>query len=353
MRLYDVSGYARPNQATGYYCILIIFNQSVNRPACLLLSFPYTIIGRYYAHTRSILIKILLFGKGGQVGWELQRSLAPLGELIALSTHSEDYCGDFTRLDGIRATIDILKPDIIVNAAAYTAVDKAESEPELARIINAEAPAILAIGALHHRALLVHYSTDYVFDGCGDKPWQETDTTAPLNIYGLTKLEGEQAIVTSGCTHLIFRTSWVYGVRGNNFAKTMLRLANERDNLSVINDQIGAPTGADLLADVTAHAIVRLQQQPELSGLYHLVASGETSWYSYAAFVIDVARHLGIETKITAQAIEAVASSAFPAAAKRPLNSRLDATKLRSSFALIPPPWQIGVTRMLSEFLGK
>lgn len=298
-------------------------------------------------------MKILLFGKSGQVGWELQRSLAPLGELIALDSNSEDYCGRFENLDGIAKTVRSIAPDIIVNAAAYTAVDKAESEPELAQMVNALAPKVLAEQAKLCNAYLVHYSTDYVFDGSGDKPWLETDAPAPLSVYGATKLAGEQAIIESGCQHLIFRTSWVYAARGANFAKTMLRLGAERDRLTVINDQIGAPTGADLLADVTAHAIRALQQQPELAGLYHLVASGETSWYDYARFVLDFARHAGIEIKVSHEAIEAIPSSAFPLPAKRPLNSRLNTDKLRTRFNLTLPDWQSGVARMLTETIGK
>ncbi|MDO8812888.1 MAG: dTDP-4-dehydrorhamnose reductase [Gallionella sp.] len=294
-------------------------------------------------------MKILLFGKNGQVGWELQRSLAPLGELVALNHDSQDFCGDFTNLDGIAQTIRDVAPDVIVNAAAHTAVDKAESEPELARAINALAPAVLAQEAMRGNAWLIHYSTDDVFDGSGDKPWLETDATAPLNVYGATKLEGEQLIRQSGCKHLIFRTGWVYGARGGNFAKNMLRLAQERDSLAIVNDQIGAPTGADLLADVTAQAI--RAARPELSGLYHLVAAGETSWYGYASFVIDFARRAGIPLKTTPDAIRAVPSSAFPLPARRPLNSRLDTAKLQSAFGLTLPVWQNGVTRMLSEVL--
>ena len=240
-------------------------------------------------------MKILLFGKGGQVGWELQRSLAPLGELVAVGSHSDDYCGHFENLDGIAQTVRTIAPNVIVNAAAYTAVDKAESEAELAHTVNALACGVLAREAKQSNACLVHYSTDYVFDGSGSQPWLETDSPSPLSVYGATKLAGEQAIISSGCQHLIFRTSWVYAARGANFAKTMLRLGAERDRLTVISDQIGAPTGADLLADVTAHAIRAVQQHPELAGLYHLVASGETSWYDYACFVLDFARLAGVE----------------------------------------------------------
>jgi dTDP-4-dehydrorhamnose reductase len=298
-------------------------------------------------------MKILLLGKNGQVGWELQRSLTPLGELIALDSASQDRCGDLTNLEGLAQTIRTLAPDIIVNAAAYTAVDKAESEPEHSRTINALAPGILAQEAKRCGAWLIHYSTDYVFDGNGDKPWVENDPTGPLNIYGKTKLEGEVAIRATGCQHLIFRTSWVYAARGSNFAKTMLRLAKERDRLTVIDDQIGAPTGADLLADVTAHAIRTAQQQPQVSGLYHLVPGGQTSWHGYARFVIDFARQADIEIKVAPEAIQPVPSSAFPLPAVRPKNSLLDTGKLRNTFGLNLPCWQNGVTRMLSEILER
>lgn len=298
-------------------------------------------------------MKILLFGKGGQVGWELQRSLAPLGEVIAVDRHSVGICGDFTNLDGIAQTVRTVAPHIVISAAAHTAVDKAESEPELCRIINALAPGVLAQEAKRSGAWLVHYSTDYVFDGSGDKPWLETDPTGPLSVYGKTKLEGEEAIRATGCQHLIFRTSWVYAARGGNFAKTMLRLAQERDSLKVINDQIGAPTSADLLADVTAHAIRTAMQCPEISGLYHLVAGGETSWHGYANFVIDFARHAGIDIKVVPEAIQAVPTSAFPTPAARPNNSRLDTRKMQNTFDLHLPQWQSGVTRMLTEILEK
>jgi dTDP-4-dehydrorhamnose reductase len=296
-------------------------------------------------------VKILLFGKNGQVGWELQRSLAPLGELTALDADSRELCGDFTDPDGIARTVRAVAPDVIVNAAAHTAVDKAESEPELVHSINALAPAVLAQQAKHLNAWLIHYSTDYVFDGSGGQPWLETDTTAPLNVYGATKLEGEQLIRQSGCRHLILRTSWVYGARGGNFAKTMLRLAQERDKLAVINDQIGAPTGADLLADITAHAIRAARQRPEVSGLYHLAAAGETSWHGYASFVLDFAQSAGITLKTAPGAIQPVPTSAFPTPARRPLNSRLNTAKLQHTFDLHLPHWQAGVARMLTEIL--
>ena len=294
-------------------------------------------------------MKILLFGKNGQVGWELQRSLAPLGELVALASDSQELCGDLTDLAGIARTVRAVAPDIIVNASAHTAVDRAESEPERARALNALAPGVLAQEAHRVGAWLVHYSTDYVFDGSGDAPWRETDPTGPLNIYGQTKLEGEAAIAAAGCRHLIFRTSWVYAARGGNFAKTMLRLARERDSLAVINDQIGAPTGADLLADVTAHALRTAMLRPELGGLYHLAAGGQTSWYDYARFVIDFARQTDTQIKVAPDAIQPVPSSAFPTAARRPHNSRLDTRKLQTSFGLHLPHWQSGITRMLEE----
>ena len=298
-------------------------------------------------------MKILLLGKGGQVGWELQRSLATLGELVALDFDSKPLCGDFTNLAGLAETVRRVAPDVIVNAAAHTAVDKAESEPDLARTINTLAPQVLAQEAQRLDAWLVHYSSDYVFDGSGERPWREDDATAPLSVYGATKLEGERAIIASGCKHLIFRTSWVYGARGGNFAKTMLRLAQERDALKVIADQHGAPTGADLLADVTAHALRAVVTRPELGGLYHVVAGGVTTWHEYASMVIAYARAHGVAINVAQEAIQAVATSTFPTPAKRPHNSRLDTGKLQRTFGLTLPDWQVGVTRMLIEILEK
>lgn len=296
-------------------------------------------------------MNILLLGKGGQVGWELQRSLAVLGSVTALDHDSTELCGNFTDLQGLAKTVQAVRPDVIVNAAAHTAVDKAESEPELARLINAAAPAVLADEAAKLGALLVHYSTDYVFDGSGTRPWNEGDVPAPLSVYGRTKLEGEQRIQASGARHLIFRTSWVYAARGGNFAKTMLRLAQERERLTVIDDQFGAPTGAELLADVTAHAICHVQAHPEALGLYHLVAGGETSWNGYARYVIDVARKSPIAQKIVATEVAPVPTSAFPTPATRPHNSRLDTSKLQATFGLRLPAWESGVARMLTEIL--
>ncbi|AZZ77565.1 dTDP-4-dehydrorhamnose reductase [Pseudomonas sp. RU47] len=297
-------------------------------------------------------MKILLLGKNGQVGWELQRSLAPLGELVALDRHLVDgLSGDLSNLESLRATIRQIKPDVIVNAAAYTAVDKAESETELADRVNGLASGVMAEEAASLDAWLVHYSTDYVFSGQGVTPWHETNPVAPVNHYGASKLAGEQAIIASGCKHLIFRTSWVYGARGNNFAKTMLRLAKDRETLSVIADQIGAPTGADLIADVTALAIQQVTKRPELAGLYHLAAAGEVSWHGYASHVIDFAKAQGEELAVTT--VDPIETTAYPTPARRPLNSRLNTQKLRDNFSLHLPDWQSGVTRMLREVLNK
>jgi dTDP-4-dehydrorhamnose reductase len=298
-------------------------------------------------------MRILLLGKNGQVGWELQRSLAPLGQVLALDSKSQDYCGDLNDLQGLVATVQRFAPDVIVNAAAYTAVDKAESEPAQTHRVNAEAPAVLAAEALKLNALLVHYSTDYVFAGTGDIPWLESDPVGPLSVYGKTKLQGEQAIQASGCAHLVFRTSWVYAARGNNFAKTMLRLAIERDSLNVIDDQFGAPTGADLLADVTAHSIRALRLNPQLSGVYHLAAAGETTWHRYARFVLEQAQAAGVQLKVAPANVGAITTAAYPTPAKRPGNSRLNTQKLQNAFSLRLPEWQDGVARMLIEILEK
>jgi len=306
-------------------------------------------------------MKILLLGKDGQLGRELQRSLAPLGEVIAWGRAECDLSQ--TRL--LYAKVMTAKPDVIVNAAAYTAVDKAESEPELAHAINATAPALLAQATLDMGCKLIHYSTDYVFDGSGSAPWTENSPAAPLNVYGKTKLAGEQVIQTSGCQYFIFRTSWVYAAGGDNFAKTILRLACERDVLSVIDDQIGAPTDAVWLADVTAEVIVannwgltlitetseaqdrRLGSDPNY--LFHATSSGEVSWHGYASYLIARARELGFPIKVKPEAISAVASEAFPTAAKRPRNSQLDCSKLTTTFGITPPPWQRGIDQLLEH----
>lgn len=296
-------------------------------------------------------MKVLLLGKNGQVGWELQRSLAPLGELIALDRYSPEFCGDLANLQGLAQTVRTICPDVIVNAAAHTAVDKAESEPELARLINATAAGLLAQEAHKLGAWLVHYSTDYVFDGGGSRSWNERDTPAPLNVYGKTKLEGEQLIAGHCRRHLILRTSWVYAARGGNFAKTMLRLGQERESLTVIDDQWGAPTGAELIADVTAHAIRHLSQRPQDAGIYHLAASGETTWNGYAKHVLAEAAKVNPAVKISAKEVSAVPTSAFPTPAKRPHNSRLNTMRLEATFGLCLPQWQQGVNRMLAEIL--
>ena len=293
-------------------------------------------------------MKLLLLGKNGQVGWELQRALAPLGEVVALGSAE----ADFAQPEALEAIVRTVAPDIIVNAAAYTAVDRAESEPELAHTINAASPAVLARVAAERGAWLLHFSTDYVFDGSGSAPWVEDAPTGPLSVYGHSKLAGEDAIRASGCRHLILRTSWVYAARGGNFAKTMLRLARERDKLIVVSDQIGAPTGAELLADISAHALRCALARPEVSGTYHAAAAGEASWHTFARHVIAFARAAGQPIKVADDAIEAVPTSGFPTPAPRPANSRLDTRKLRDTFGLHLPAWQSGVERMLAEVLA-
>lgn len=295
-------------------------------------------------------MNILLFGETGQVGWELQRSLAPLGNIIAVDVHSTDYCGDFSNINGIIETVRRVKPDVIVNAAAHTAVDKAESERDFAQLLNATSVEAIAKEAEKLGAWLVHYSTDYVFPGDGDNPWQETDLTAPLNVYGETKLAGEIAVQKYCTQHLIFRTSWVYAGKGNNFAKTMLRLAKEREELSIINDQVGAPTGAELLADCTAHAITCALKNPDVAGLYHLVASGTTTWFDYANLVFNEAKKAG--WTLAVKTVNPLPTSAYPTPARRPYNSRLDTSKFRATFGLTLPNWQVGVKRMLAELFS-
>jgi dTDP-4-dehydrorhamnose reductase len=299
-------------------------------------------------------MKILLLGKNGQVGQALERALAPLaepGELLALDRSNG---GDLAQLDTLAATVRQLRPQVIVNAAAYTAVDKAESEPDQARLINALAPEVLAKEAQALGAWLVHYSTDYVFNGSGTRPWLETDATAPLNVYGQTKLEGERLIQAHCTRHLILRTSWVYAAQGSNFAKTMLKLAQERERLTVIDDQWGAPTGAELLATVTAAVLrqIDLAGNEALAGLYHLAASGETTWHAYASHVISQAKALRPDLPWAVQEIAPVPSSAFVTAALRPHNSRLNTAKLQASFGINLPDWRQGVDEMLAQTLA-
>ncbi len=298
-------------------------------------------------------MNILVLGSNGQVGWELQRALAPLGTVIAVARGEQaGLCGDLTQPEALARTVRQIAPQVIVNAAAYTAVDQAEDEPELAAAVNATAVSVLAREAQAIGAWLVHFSTDYVFDGTGTRPWREEDPTAPLNVYGRTKRDGELAVQESGCRHLIFRTSWVYAARGRNFIRTMLRLAAQRDALQVIDDQHGAPTGAPLIADVTAQALPRAMRHPELAGLYHLCASGETTWHGYACRVIEQARRAGWPVKVAPQAIAPVSTKAFPAKARRPANSRLDCARLEAAFRLRMPAWQQGVDHVLAEILA-
>lgn len=295
-------------------------------------------------------MRILLLGKNGQVGWELQRALAPLGAVVGLGRNGPNgLCGDLARLDDLRATIRGVKPTVIVNAAAYTAVDRAEEDRDLAHAINAEAPAVLAEEARAQNALLVHYSTDYVFDGTGNRPWREQDRVAPINHYGATKSAGEHAIQATDCRHLIFRTSWVYAATGRNFLGTMAQLIEERDSLKVIDDQVGAPTGAELIADVTALALRQALHDSELEGIFNLVAAGETSWYGYARFIADWLQRQNVPIKATPDRIKPVSTTDWPTPAKRPLNSRLDTTKLEDALRLQLPTWQMGVERSLTE----
>jgi dTDP-4-dehydrorhamnose reductase len=291
--------------------------------------------------------RILLLGRDGNVGWELQRALAPLGTLVAC-TRTDCDLGDPVAL---RDRILSVRPHVIVNAGAYTAVDKAEQEQAAAEQINAHAPGTLASCAAELDALLVHYSTDYVFDGTKAHAYTEEDVPNPLSVYGGSKHRGEQAIIDSGCRHLIFRTSWVFAARGGNFAKTMLKLAAERETLRVVADQWGAPTSAELIADVTAQAVQAVLQGRANTGLYHLVAGGETSWHGYAQYVVEQARLLG--ATLAVRDIEGIPASEYPVPAQRPANSRLDTTKLQSAFELYLPPWQYHVRRMLTELMEK
>lgn len=294
-------------------------------------------------------MKILLLGKGGQVGWELQRSLAPLGELIATGSAE----ADLDRPDDLRTLVRRVEPDIIVNAAAYTAVDNAESEAGKAYRINADAVGVLADEAVRYNAWLIHYSSDYVFDGKKREPYTEEDVPMPLSVYGKSKLAGEENIRRSGARHLVFRASWVFAARGNNFAKTMLRLACEREELGVVADQCGAPTSAELIADVTALALYRLRAVPDvadsLSGTYHLAARGWTTWHEYARYVLQLAQARGACLKVFPDQIRAIPASAYPARAPRPMNSRLDTSRLCAAFGLRLPDWQCHVRRMMDE----
>ncbi len=295
-------------------------------------------------------MKFLLTGKNGQVGFELQRALAPLGEVVAVDRSACDLADP----DAIRALIARLRPDVIVNPAAYTAVDRAESDETAAHAINAIAPGVIGEAARAIGAVVVHYSTDYVFDGTGEGAYRESDTPNPQSVYGRTKLAGEQALQASGADHLIFRTSWVFGAHGGNFAKTMLRLASERDVLKVVADQYGAPTPAALLADATAQVLGRLQREGRNGfpfGLYHLVADGVTTWHAYAQAVVSAAAAAGKPLKIAAADIEAIPTSAYPVPAPRPANSRLNTDQFRQAFGLRLPPWEEGLAHVLQQLL--
>lgn len=295
-------------------------------------------------------MRMLLFGASGQLGWELQRALAPLGPVTALDRAACDV-GD---AEALRQALRAQAADVIVNASALTAVDRAETERELAFRINAQAPQLMAEEAARCGAWLVHYSTDYVFDGGGERPWTEDDTPAPINAYGESKLAGEQVIQRlmqpAGGRYLILRTSWVYAARGGNFARTMLRLAAERERLNVVADQFGAPTGAELLADVSAHLLRAVRATPaRAGGLYHVAAAGETSWFEYARWLLARAADMGWRLRAGADAVTPIATRDYPTPAPRPLNSRLDCRRVQADFDLYLPPWQQGVERMLAE----
>jgi dTDP-4-dehydrorhamnose reductase len=294
---------------------------------------------------------IVVLGRTGQVGWELQRALAPLGTVVALGRDE----ADLSRPKAIAGIVEALRPRLIINAAAYTAVDKAESDPDAADAVNHRSVGELAALAVRSGAGLIHYSTDYVFDGSKDGRYREDDPTAPVNLYGRTKLAGEDAIRASGCAHLIFRTSWVYARRGANFAATMLRLAHERETLRVVADQIGAPAGAELIADVTAQCLARLggsaQGLSAVSGIYNLAPAGEISWHGYARFVTAEATAAGAVLKATPDAVHPIATADYPTPARRPHNSRLDLGKIERTFGLVMPDWRPGVARVVREWV--
>ncbi|MFD1940789.1 dTDP-4-dehydrorhamnose reductase [Paradevosia shaoguanensis] len=293
-------------------------------------------------------MKVLLFGAGGQVGRVLAAMLPQVADLVALGRDE----ADFTRSGHLADLVAEARPDVVINAAAYTAVDRAESEPELAAQVNAAAPAELAVAAGRAGATLIHYSTDYVFDGTKAGAYVETDPTAPLNVYGRTKREGEVAIAASGADFLVFRTSWVHAPGGNNFIAKMLKLAAERDALKVIDDQIGAPTSARLIAQTTLRALAaRAAGNPLASGIYHLTASGETNWNGYARFAIAEAIRRGLSLKARPADVEAVPTTAFPTPARRPLNSRLSTAKLREALGVEMPDWREGVLETLDTTL--
>ncbi len=294
-------------------------------------------------------MNILVLGATGQLGSELQRSLSSFGQLITLGTHDIHYCGNLLHTDQLIKTLKEIQPGVIVNAAAFTAVDQAENHPDMARKVNAVGPGILAHEAAESGAWLIHYSTDYVFNGTGSQPWVETDRADPLNIYGQTKLEGDLAIQASGCKHLILRTSWLYGKHGKNFVRAILQRAQTQDHLTVVNDQFGAPTSASLIASLTALALKQVMQHPELGGLYHVAAQGETSWFEYAKFVLEQAHLRGIPLRVMPDEIQPVSSQSYGALAPRPANSRLNTDKFCTTFGVTVPPWQEGVAQLVAE----
>lgn len=297
-------------------------------------------------------MKILLFGSRGQVGWQLRRSLAVLGEVVPLERDSAPLCGDLGQPEGIAAAVASVRPDVVVNAAAYTAVDRAEDEPDLAFAINAAACESLARASAAVGAWLVHLSSDYVYDGSGERPWREDDSTGPLGVYGRSKLAGDLAVAQASPRHLILRTSWVFDSWGSNFAKTILRAAQARESLDVVADQWGAPTRAALIADVAAHALrnIATASDPQaLAGTYHVAAAGFTTWHGYAQLLLQEAQSLGLPLRATPEAVAAVPSSAYPTRARRPLNSRLDTSRLRHTFGLSLPAWQDGVRAVVAE----
>ncbi len=301
-------------------------------------------------------MKILLLGKNGQVGWELQRALQPLGEVIALdrSLNSNGLCGDIANFGAIKQVFNTVQPDVIVNATAYTAVDKAESEQDQADLINHLAVAHLAELAKQHNALLIHYSTDYVFNGQGTVAWSEESITQPVNYYGASKRAGEIALEKIQAKFINLRTCWVYGTHGHNFIKTMLKLAQMKEELNIIDDQVGVPTGAALIADITAqilrfYDLQSIESKTALYGHYHLAPMGETTWYEYANFTFEKAKQFGVDLKI--QKVNPIKTSAYPTPASRPLNSRLNTQKLQQTFKLHLPEWQQGVAQVIQEIL--
>lgn len=290
-------------------------------------------------------MKIVLFGRNGQVGYELQRTLLPLGNVVALG-HTD---GDLANLSRLTEILESVAPDVIVNAAAYTAVDKAESDPELARTINTDAVSLLAKYAKKNGALLVHYSTDYVFDGTKSGPYVESDTPNPKNVYGHTKLAGEVAIANSGCAALVFRTSWVCSAHGKNFIKTILRLAKERDELNVVADQTGSPTSAELIADVTALSIAAFRAGTCPAGLYHLTASGQTTWHELARHVVERANTNGAALTLNSANIRPISTEDYPAPAKRPKNSVLSSQAINAALGIELPDWKVHIDRVIDQ----